>query len=99
MAEIDAVTKLSHEASRVNTLRGVAARTSLTPPAQVHLVNTTLHVLEFEASRLQVLSTLIQNPAFGPAAREAILRQLDRLEFEASRSRLLDEIQKRTGSS
>ena len=67
--------------------------------AQVHLVNTSLRVLDFEASRVEVLQTLIANPVFTPAAKEAILRQLERLDFEASKNEVLNAIQQRSGSS
>lgn len=95
LAEIDAAGKLSFDAGRVTTLKNVAARTSLSPAAQVHLVNTTLRVLDFEAGKVEVLNTLIVNPAFSPAAKEAILRQLERLEFDASRLQVMQAIQAR----
>jgi hypothetical protein len=99
IAEIDAAGKLSFEAGKLSALRNVAQRSTLTPSAQVHLVNTSLRVLDFEASRVDVLLTLVANPAFTPAAKEAILRQLERLEFEASKNQVLGAIQERTGSS
>src|SRR5262245_1336390 len=81
LAEIDAAGKLDFEDSRVNALKQVAGRSGLTPANQVHLVNVTLRKLSFDQGRVDVLLTLIQNPAFSPAAKEAIFRQMERLDF------------------
>jgi len=98
LAEIDAATKLSFDDGKVQTLRNVAARPSLTPPAQVHLINTVLRTLSFDASKVNVLLVLIENPAFSPAAKEAIFRQLERLQFDATRTQVMAAIQKRSAT-
>ena len=96
IAEIDAVSKLGFEASRLEVLTRVAQRAGLSPGCQVHLVNTGLRWLEFEASRVNLLQAVIQNPAFAPAGKEAILRQLEYLQFEASRQQVVRSVQERT---
>jgi hypothetical protein len=95
MAEVDAATKLSVQNNRLDAFRNIASRTSLTPPVQVHLVNTALRALDFETSRVDILKTIISNPAFSLPAREAILRQLELLEFETSRTQILEALQSR----
>lgn len=97
LAEIDAAAKLSFDAGKVTALKNVALRPTLTPPAQVHLINTTLRTLDFDVGKVEVLKTLITNPAFSPAAKEAMLRQLERLEFDNSRTQILQAVQERTG--
>lgn len=96
MAEIDAAGKLSFDNGKGTALRNVAVRPSLTPAAQVHLVGTTLRVMSFDAGKVSVLLALIENPAFSPAAKESIFRQLERLSFDASRSQVMDAIQRKT---
>ena len=95
LAEIDAAAKLGFDSNRTPALKNLAARPSLTPPTQVHLVNTTLRALEFDSGKVEVLKTLIDNPGFSTPAREAILRQIELLSFEASRSSVLAAIQSR----
>lgn len=95
MAEIGSVSKLSFDAGRVPVLRNIAARPALGPATQVHLVNTTLKHLSFDAGKIDVLLTLIENPDFSAAGKETILRQIDRLNFDASRSQIIAAIQAR----
>jgi hypothetical protein len=95
LAEIDAAASLNFDGNRTASLKNVAARPSITPTAQVHLVNTALRQLSFEGSKVEVLMTLISNPAFSAAAKEAILRQLSLLAFEGSRTQVLGAIQAR----
>lgn len=99
MAEIDAATKLSFEAGKLSALKNVASRSGITPPVQVHLVNVGLRTFGFEASKVDLLMTLIANPALAPVARESILRQIDRLDFEASRNQVIQAIQQRSAGS
>lgn len=84
---------LSFDAGKTAALRNVASRGSLTPAGQVHLVNTALTRLSFDAGKVDVLTTLIRNPAFPPAAKEAVFRQIERLQFDASRVRVMSAIQ------
>jgi hypothetical protein len=98
MAEIDAAGKLSFDSGRVAALQNIASRPALDSAAQVHLVNAAFERLEFEASKLQVLMTLIQNPALSPAGKEAIFRQIDRLEFDGSKRQVIDAIQQRAAA-
>ncbi len=99
MAEIDAAAKLSFEANRRDALKNIASRPALNPPVQVHLVNTALRCLDFESGRVEVLRTLIANPGFASMAKEAILKQIERLEFEGSRTTILRALQDRAASS
>lgn len=95
LAEIDATAKLSFDAGKVTALKNVASRAGLPVSCQVHLVNTALGCLSFDSGKVEVLKALIENPSFSPAAREAIFRQLDRLAFDASRSSILEAVQRR----
>jgi hypothetical protein len=98
LAEIDAAAKLSFDSGKVSVLKNVAARPSLSPSAQVHLVNSTLRNLSFDAGKVEVLKVLIENPGFSPAAKEAIFRQTERLSFDSSRSAVIESIQQRTNA-
>lgn len=98
IAEIDAIGKLNFDAGKVTALKNIAVRRPLAAPVQIHLVNTTLSCLSFDAGKVEVLKVLIENPEFSPGAKEAILRQMERLAFDGSRSAVLEAIQKRAGS-
>ncbi|MCC7377029.1 MAG: hypothetical protein IT581_20380 [Verrucomicrobiales bacterium] len=95
LAEIDAAGNLGFDGNRTGALKNVAARSGITPAAQVHLVNVALRQLSFDGNKVEVLLTLINNPAFCAAAKEAILRQLSLLSFEGSRTQVLGAIQAR----
>jgi hypothetical protein len=95
LAEIDAAAKLSFDSGRVEALRNVASRPTLSPAAQAHLVNTAMRSLQFEASKVSVLGALIENPAFSPTASETIFRQLDHLQFDSSRTAIMRRVQAR----
>lgn len=96
LAEIDAAAKMSFDSGRVPALKNVAARPSLSPAAQVHLINTSLRSLSFDAGRIDVLLALIENPGFSAAGKEAIFRQIERLDFDASRQRVMSAIQEKS---
>ena len=98
LAEIDAAAKLSFDSGKVVALKNVAARPSLSPAAQIHLVNTTLGSLSFDAGKVEVLKVLIGTPGFSPAAKEAIFRQTERLSFDSSRGAVIEAIQHRTAN-
>lgn len=95
LAEIDAAGRLNFDAGKVTALKNVAARPDLSAAAQVHLVNTVLNRLSFDAGKVEVLRVLIESPAFAPAAKEAVFRQLERLSFDASRTAVMEAIQAR----
>ncbi|MCC6232157.1 MAG: hypothetical protein IT580_05905 [Verrucomicrobiales bacterium] len=99
MAEIDAATRLGLEGSRVEVLGHVASRAGLSPACQVHLVNIGLRHLQLEGSRYDLLTTLIQNPAFSAPAKEAILRQVEFLGLENNRRQVITLIQQRAAGS
>jgi hypothetical protein len=90
--EIDAVGKLSFDSSRHAAYKRIAERPALSDPAQIHLVEAVFANLSFESAKEDVLLTLIKNPDFSPAARQAILRNLDGLSFESARNRVLSAI-------
>lgn len=96
LAEIEAAARLNFDSSRVESLRAIAARPSLGPTAQVHLVNAAYRRLSFENSKVAVLQTLIHNPAFSNSARHAISAQLSALTFDSSRQTILREMNQRT---
>ncbi len=98
ISEIDAATKLSFEGPRLEVLMKVATRPNLSPGCQVHLVNTGLRSLDYDASRTTLLNAVIKSPTFSPAGKDAILRQLEYLQFDASRQQIIGAIQERTAS-
>lgn len=93
--EIDAVGKLSFEPSRSDAYERIARRPGVPDAAQEHLVNAVFDNLSFEPFKRDVLMTLIANPCFGPAGRQAILTQLDRLSFEPTKAEILEAISRR----
>ena len=93
--EIDAVGKLHFEPSKRDAYMRIARRPGLHDEAQEHLVNAVFDNLSFEPSKRDVLMALISNPCFGPAGRQAILSQLDRLFFEPTKTEILEAISRR----
>jgi len=96
IAEIDAISKLNFDQPRQDGFRAVATRSGLSPGVQVHLVNTTVRSLNFDAAKVEVLVALVQNPSFSVSAKEAIFKQLDHLSFDASKSTVMSAIQERS---
>ncbi len=93
--EIDAVGKLAFEDDRQHGYRQIARRASLADGAQVYLIEAVFKRLAFEDAKVDVLLTLVRNPAFSVAAEAALLDRLDRLAFEDNRRKVLDAIDKR----
>ncbi len=93
--EIDAVGKLFFEPSKRDAYMRIARRPGLHDEAQEHLVNAVFDNLSFEPSKRDVLMALISNPCFGPAGRQAILSQLERLFFEPTKTEILEAISRR----
>ncbi len=96
--EIDAVGKLSFESGRLEGYQRIAARRRLDDTVQAYLVEAIFDKLSFESSKEAALMTLIKNPCFSLAGRQAILNHLERLSFESTKTRILRAIDKRTGS-
>lgn len=96
LAEIDAISKLSFDNGKRDGFRTVASRAGISPGVQVHLVNTTLRSLSFDAGKTEVLVELTKNPSFSDAAKEAIFRQIDHLSFDASKTTVMNAIQERS---
>lgn len=92
IAEIDAAMKLSFDDSKTAALKAIALRKNLSPAAQVHLVNSSMQGLSFADSRLEVMKTLAANPAFCVPAKQTMLAQIDRLDFEGYKRDLLAAI-------
>lgn len=95
MAEIDAAAKLSFDSARKDSLIQVAQRAGLSPTVQVHLVNVGYRCLSFDTSKMDVLRTLIANPAFSDAARQAIVTQLNHLQFDSHKQSILRQLDQR----
>jgi len=94
-AEIRAAGRLSFDSSRVEALTSIARRPELSPAAQVYLVRTIMLRGSFESSRQSVLMALIKNPSFSPAARQCILKHLDHLKFDATKTAILKAMRDR----
>lgn len=95
LAEIDAIAKLSFDHGKRDGFKAVASRAGISPGVQVHLVNTALRSLSFDAGKVEVLASLIQNPSFSPSAKEAIFQQLEHLSFDNSKTSVMNAIQER----
>jgi len=94
-AEIDAAGRLSFDSSRTSALKSIASRTNLSEMAQVHLVDTVFRRIGFESSRMSVLQTLIENEAFAHAAKQRLLANLSKLDFDSDRAAVLRMLDKR----
>ncbi len=95
LAEIDAAARLSFENNRASLLEQIATRPTLSPEAQVRLVEVIFRSLSFENTRLGLLQKLIANPSFSPAAKQAILNGLNNLSFENNRQAILEAMGRR----
>jgi len=95
VAEVDAASRLSFDAGRLETLCAIAQRRGLSPTVQVHLINVGYRCLSFDSSKQVLLQKIIANPAFGPAARQAVVSQLNCLAFDSTRQAILHEVNQR----
>jgi hypothetical protein len=93
--EINAAGKLSFDPHRRDAYMRIAKRPDLHDEAQAHLVSAVFDNLSFEPMKRDVLLAIISNPNFGPAGRQAILSQLDRLFFEPNKTEILEAISRR----
>jgi hypothetical protein len=89
MDEINAAAGLQFENSKAEQLRRIAARPTLLRTEQVHLVNVSLRWLSFDSDRQAVVNDLIANPAFCAEAKSAILQEIKRFAFDATRAQVL----------
>jgi hypothetical protein len=94
-AEIEAASKLDFDSSRASALNAIACRTNLTSEAQVHLESAVFYRLNFESHKMDILRTLIHNPAFSNAAKQNLLVNLNRLSFDSNRAEILRIINER----
>ncbi len=99
IAEIDAASTLNFDSGRKETLVQVAQRTGISPVVQVHLVNVGYRCLSFDASKVELLQTLIANPGFSDPARHAIVAQLNRLSFDSHKQTILRQLNERVKTS
>ncbi len=93
--EIDAVAKLSSDSHRLDAYERIAQRPGLSAPAQVHLVGEAMDHLSFENMKESVLMTLIRNRSFGLEGKRAVLEAIDELDFDSTRSRVLEAVNSR----
>lgn len=94
---IDAVATMSFDSDKRRAYTAIARRKHLCDAPQVHLVGAVFKHLSFENSREAVLMTLINNPEFSPAGEQAVLRNIDKLSFDSTRSRIIKAINGRHG--
>jgi hypothetical protein len=87
--EVNAVMQLSFDAMKVDHLKKIAARPSLTPAEQEYVACNALHRISFDAMKVDVLMTLIDNPAFSYRAKGKILRHLNAISFDAMRADII----------
>lgn len=99
VAEINAAAQLNMDSSKTQTLAQIAERPNLSPPVQVHLINTAYRSLGFESSKVQVLQKMIARADFCDVTRQAIVSQLGTLGFESNKQDLLNRINQRLAAS
>ena len=85
---IEDAAKLDSNSTRRSVYVAVAKRPDLGPNAQVRLINDTYDNLLSETAMEEVFITLIQNPAFAPAAQHAILKRADDFLSESAKQRI-----------
>ena len=95
LAEIDAAARLNFDSAKKEALTQVAQRPGLSPAAQVHLVNVSYRCFSTDHSKVELLRTLIDNPGFSDAARQAIVAQLDHLSFDTHKQAILRRLNER----
>ena len=95
MAEIDAAAQLSFDQNKMSLFDQIAVRPNLSPDAQVHLVGMVFKHMSFENNQMQILLKIIANPAFSPAAKERILKDLNRMSFEHNKQAILEAMNRR----
>jgi hypothetical protein len=95
IAEIDAARQLNFDNARTAALAQIAERSALAVPVQVHLINVTYRHLDFENSKVLVLTKMIARPDFCDATRHAIVSQLNKLSFDTNRQLILQQINER----
>ena len=95
IAEIDAAARLNFDNARKHSLSQIAQRPNLSPAVQVHLVNAAYRSISFENAKVELLHTVIANPAFSDAARQAIVTQLNRLSFDSHKQAILRQLNDR----
>jgi hypothetical protein len=91
--EIDAAGRLDFDPSRAELLHSIAGRRGLIPVEQEHLVCVTLHRVQFDPARVDILRALIQNPDFAESTKSVILKNLDAVDFPPARADLIREMQ------
>jgi hypothetical protein len=96
ITEIDAAGTLAFESDKHAAYMRIAERPGLSDTVVVHLVEAIFEKLSFESSQLDILLNIIGGPNFSPAAKEEILGSLSKLEFESSKSKVLDAISDRS---
>ncbi len=93
--EIDAVGTLSFDNNRRDAYKRIAHRHSLSPGAQVHLVEAAFQNLAMENAKVDVLLALVHNRCFSSEAKSAVLDRLNGLAFENSGREILDAMSKK----
>jgi len=87
--EIAAIEKLDFDNNKLASFLNIAHRKSLSPAAQVRLVQAAYASMDFENNKMTLLQEIIRNPDFSEQARAAILTRLSSLDFENDRVTIL----------
>ena len=95
LSEIDAVSQLSFESSRLSAYQDIASRPQLSADVQVYLVEQSLKMLSFESSKQSIVMTLVHNPCFMAEGKQAIIDNLNAFSFESSKQAVLAALNKR----
>ena len=94
--EINASALMNMESNREGALAAIASRKDLSQSDQVFLVKVIFIKLEQDQTKVNLLTTLIHNPAFGNAPKGVILDGMATgLKEDISRRRILQVLQER----
>ena len=95
ISEINAAAALQFENTRMEAMKAIAARPTLSQAAQVHLVRRSYESFNFDNNKVALLEVLVKNTAFCNTAKEAVLNGLGSLTFEPNKAAILALLNKR----
>ena len=95
IAEIDAVGTLDFERSRFESYQAIARRDGLSSASQERLIKEVMKNLAIETAQVEVLLSLIKNPAFTYEAKNLILENLGRFESQKNTEKIISALSDR----
>jgi hypothetical protein len=89
---IKSITKMDSNSTKRRLYVAIAKRDDLNDQAQIALVNAAFDTLFSETAMEDVLITMIQNPNFSTAGKEAILKRVEEFFSDSSKKRILSAL-------